>query len=120
MLDNDTRLLCLLPGPSPLASPDARIEHEFWVLAKYFGGYVLSPVWERRSSGRVSKPEACFERFEYYTTYSARLPALVRPLWNFLFWVILGTSIYYRKEKYHVSSRTGHSPSPWREWLFAF
>lgn len=94
------RLLCILPGPQPLPTEEGH--NEFWCLSEHFCGYVLSPVWGRRPDRDSSEPAGHFGGFEYYTTYSSHLPNPFRALWNLLFAIAKGTSLFYRDGRYEA------------------
>lgn len=98
-----TRILYILPGPSPLSEDTQR--NNFFHLSKYFDGDVLATMWGVKSPEsirRIDEINLAMGNFRYHVTYSSRLPILIKVFWNVLFFVSRGFYFHYFKKKYDV------------------
>lgn len=95
------RLLFILPGPNPPnAQPEKNVFHH---LSAFFEGDIVTSWWEKdgqRAAVLKPKIQANLGAFRYNPTRSTHLPAAIRMVWDFAYFVGKGIQLARREGRY--------------------
>jgi glycosyltransferase involved in cell wall biosynthesis len=82
----------LLINPSPVPPSENERKNMLHHLSRTCAGDLLATRWGkfRRPSGATAAQQRALGRFAYHATASTELPGLLRPLWDYLFFVTSG------------------------------